>query len=376
MTAPTLQLVDGCLLLDNSTRQNISMCPRFAAYKHIWKREKAGVTAKGCGPGKAIHAALETRYRTCGGKRPTDEQQAAVIDALHKAYGDEQQPDGDDYLNPQRLAEVVNQYRVGCRYEMGKAGKNGIYQFPGYGDEGFEVLAVELPFAVVLGKLTAPPNMIVDHPQAVRVGPVAVIPLIYIGRSDLVVRFQERGETVVVDHKTGRRFDNSTVVHWTVAAGPKGYARCIPQWIAEGIDHLPQAVREAMLPFEPERKRLAAAGVTAINGFMLNQLTIRNVSDLTRCKEAPTSFHRHQVFYDSHVLDEWRADTLNWAASWLRWSAERSWPLNDNRCSSHFGMVCPYYEVCSSPPDQRDLVLSTDLYQDNTWNPLKREEAI
>jgi hypothetical protein len=179
-----------------------------------------------------------------------------------------------------------------------------------------------------------------------------------------------------VDHKTGRRFDNSTVVHWTVAAGPKGYARCIPQWIAEGIDHLPQAVREAMLPFEPERKRLAAAGVTAINGFMLNQLTIRNVSDLTRCKEAPTSFHRHQVFYDSHVLDEWRADTLNWAASWLRWSAERSWPLNDNRCSSHYGCVCPFYEVCSSPPDQRDLVLSTDLYQDNLWSPLKREESV
>jgi hypothetical protein len=359
MSTPTLQLVDGALLLDNSTRQNISMCPRFAAYKHIWKREKAGVTAKGRGPGKAIHAALETRYRACGGKRPTDEQQAAVIDALHKAYGDEQQPDGDDYLNPQRLAEVVNQYRDGCRYEMGKAGKNGVYQFPGYGDEGFEVLAVELPFAVQLDVIVRPRE--------------PLVPLIYIGRSDLVVRFSERGETVVVDHKTGRRFDNSTVVHWTVAAGPKGYARCIPQWIAEGIDHLPQAVREAMLPFEPERKRLAAVGVTAINGFMLNQLTIRNVSDLSRCKEAPTSFHRHQVFYDSHVLDEWRADTLNWAASWLRWSAERSWPLNDNRCSSHYGMICPYYECCSSPPDQRDLVLSTDLYQDNTWNPLKRD---
>jgi hypothetical protein len=370
MTTPTLQLVDGCLLLDNSTRQNISMCPRFAAYKHIWKREKAGVTAKGRGPGKAIHAALETRYRTCGGKRPTDEQQAAVIDALHKAYGDEQQPEGDDYLNPQRLAEVVTQYRDGCRYEMGKAGKNGIYQFPGYGDEGFEVLAVELPFAVKLGEIVG------AYPGIKAFETWTHIPLIYIGRSDLVVRFQERGETVVVDHKTGRRFDNSTVVHWTVAAGPKGYARCIPQWIAEGIDHLPQAVREAMLPFEPERKRLAAAGVTAINGFMLNQLTIRNVSDLTRCKEAPTSFHRHQVFYDSHVLDEWRADTLNWAASWLRWSAERSWPLNDNRCSSHYGCVCPFYEVCSSPPDQRDLVLSTDLYQDNLWSPLKREESV
>ena len=351
-------LTDGCLILDNSSLALIKSCPTMGRYKLLERRERASATAKGRGPGKALHAALETRYRRCGAACPTDEQQAAIEAMLAAALASEPQPDADDYLNATRLTEVMRQYRDGCVYSMGPDGRNGRYEHAGYRDESFEVLWVELPFAVRLGD--------------VQLGDMRV-PVIYIGRSDLGV-LSSRGELLVVDHKSMRRWESSTIVHWSMAPGPKGYAACIGQWVRDGIAGLPHVVQTAMLGYEPVRQRLAAAGVgeRPFNGFMLNAMVIRNVSDLRRCKEPPTAFHRHLVFYEEHVLAEWRTNTLDWCRSWLEWTARGAWPMNEDHCSSHFGMTCPYYDCCSLPPGQRAIMLATDAYTDTTWSPLNR----
>lgn len=354
-TPPLLQpyLTDGCLVLDNSAAAIIKTCATMARYKLLDKRERAGVVAKGRGPGKAIHAGLETRYKLAGGKCPDEEQQSKIQQAVALAFGGETQPEGDEYLNQARLAEVMEMYRDGVRYEMGKDGKNGIYQFDGYADEAFDVLWVELGFAVRLGEVDS-------------------VPVIYMGRSDLGVRYRERGEVVVMDHKVGRRFDSSTIVQWSTAAGPKGYASCIPQWVAEGIEGLPLAIQKQLATYEPLRQQLAKQLPATINGFCLNAITIRPSTELARCKQPPTQFNRHLVYYNQGVLDEWRADCLEWCRTWLDWCKRGKWPMNTSHCGSFFGLSCPYLDVCNSPVEQRQLVLSTDLYQNTTWHPLDR----
>lgn len=369
-------LVDGCLVIDNSSMALVKACPTLARYKLIERRERAGAVAKGRAPGKAIHSGLETRYRLCGGARPTDQQQAQVQAAVAAAMAGSNEAgeaaEGDEYLSAARLADVMRCYRDGLRVEMGKDGKNGVYDFPGYGDEPFEVLWVEVAFAVRLGEVAVS----LGHgtiPQAIE----QHVPIIYIGRSDLGVRMRERGELLVCDHKSMRRWSNDTIVHWNMAAGPKGYAACIPQWVREGIGGLPAGVQVAMAPWEAQRQALAAAGVgdARINGFLLNALVMRDVVDLSRVKEPPTAFRRHTVFYQEHVLNEWRADALRWARAWLEWCAAGAWPMNDGACSMQYGRCCQFYDCCTLPPEQRALMLSTDVYKDATWSPLNRDET-
>lgn len=328
----------------------------MAKYKLLDRRERTG-TALPRDAGKAFHKAMETRYREAGSGAPILStlmaMEAAIKDGMAGLEIGE-----DDYLTPTRLAEVIRQYNQGCHYEM-KAG--AVYDFPGYGDEPFDVLGVEVPFAVVLGT--------VSTSQGDDYLPIQVI---YTGRSDLLGRWRERGEVMVFDHKTGRRWDSSTVIQWQTAAGPKGYASCIPQYVREGVDHLPATVREQMRPHEAARLALVGK-LDRVDGFCLNSITIRDSAGDPKWSKLPaTEFHRHLVYYDQAVLDEWRSDTLRWCQTWLEWCASGHWPMNDRHCASFYGRACPYLECCSIPPAQRELVLATDLYMDATWTPLDR----
>jgi PD-(D/E)XK nuclease superfamily len=347
-----LSLIDGCLVIDNSSLDLVRACPTMGRFKLVEKRERASTTAKGRGPGKAFHSALEARYRFYGRSAPTDLN--SLYRVVVEAYEGVQEVPGDEHLTCTAMQDIVKAYCEGVRFEMGKGGKNGIYVFDGYRDEPWQVLGVEVPFAV-------------------RLGAVDDVPVIYIGRSDLVVRTIERQETLIVDHKTGRKWDASKQVHWKMAPGPKGYAYCIPKWIREGIADLPPTIRAAMEAHEGVRLMLADAVVERVHGFMLNSVTIRGTTDLSRCKMPPLEFHREINYYqDEHILDEWLANTLEWCATWLDWCHRGAWPRNEGHCSNHFGHPCPYKDVCLLPPQFRAGALATDEFADVTWSPLNR----
>jgi hypothetical protein len=366
MTTNTNILTDGHLIIDNSSLALVKMCPLMARYKLIDKRERAVTTAKGRGPGKALHSWMETYYE---GVRVGSDVEAVANATLSAAYTDLPLTEGDAYLHLARMQEVTGQYLHGCRYEMGPDGRNGVYEHQGWaGREPWEVLGVEVPFAVRLGNVRSFYGQNDNWPDPVS------IPITYIGRSDLVVRMRERGELMCVDHKTARRWTGADVNHWRRDAGLTGYAACISQWVREGISELPASVQAAMQAHEPLRERLAAAGVgEGLHGFIVNALVIRDVSDLRRCKEPPTAFHRETYYQDTGTLAEWRLNTLRWCEAWLGWCARGEWPENTNNCTRHFGGNCPYYEVDTLPPGkQRQVTLESDLYQDSTWSPIVR----
>lgn len=351
-------LEDGWLIFDNSGLATIKQCPVMGKYKLLDRRERTGATAKGREAGKAIHASLELRYKLVGGHRPDDKVQTMMDELLTECMtAAPGVAAGDEHLTLERLQKTMRMYRDGVRFELGPGGRNGIYKFDGYGEESFDVLWVEVPFAA-------------------RLGDIAGVPVCWIGKSDLGVRMRQRGEVLVCDHKTMRKWDAATITYWNMAAGPKGYARMIPQWVRDGIGGLPASVQSRMAAWEPERERLAAAGVgsTTINGFLLNAIVLREAFDLSRAKQPPTAFHRHMAFYRPDALDEWAADTLRWCKTWLDWCAAGHWPMNDAHCTNHYGMTCSYANVCQLPAGrQREIMLSTDEFTDATWSPLVSE---
>lgn len=353
----TNYLTDGCLVIDNSSLSVVKTCPTMARYKLLKKRVKVVESAKGRGPGKALHYALEQLYRASLGGPVGVEARTAMQAALNESYADLQLAEGDDYLHLGRMTEVLGMYLDGCRFAMGKDGKNGVYQFAGWGSgEPFEVLGVEVPMAV-------------------RLGEVKGVPVIYIGRSDLVVRFRERGEVMCVDHKSARRWTGSDSAHWRRDAGLMGYAACVPQWVSEGIDKLPHGVRTAMEIHEPLREQLSKAGVGGrpLAGYMVNAIVMRDSTDLTRCKEPPTAFHRELYYHDDTALAGWRENTLAWCEMWLERCEKGMWPENTTNCTRFFGGMCSYLDVCSLPPGQRAIMLETDAYEDSTWSPIARD---
>jgi hypothetical protein len=49
--------------------------------------------------------------------------------------------------------------------------------------------------------------------------------------------------------------------------------------------------------------------------------------------------------------------------------------MNTGGCANFYGRACPFLQVCALPPEQRLLMLSTDLFADATPGPLDQPEA-
>lgn len=363
------------VILDNSHLSVLKACSTMARYTYLDRRVRAG-TAIARDAGKALHGALEARYKLDGSHDPSPATKAMMETMLVDAYTDLQLAD-DDYLTLGRMKQVVAAYNEGCRFEMGVGGKNGIYEHAGYRDEPFEVLAVEMPFAVELGTVECDSRTPQGCEEGVdpRFGYMPRVRVIYTGRTDLLVRWHDPERHVVIDHKKLSEWLPRTQMTWKVAAGPKGYAHCIPQYLREGIAHLPAEVQEALAPQEELREQLASQ-VKRVDGFCLNGAVVRREPEsLSRVKLPPLQFVREFYYYTNSILAEWRTDALRWAKLWLDMRASGAWTLNDKSCSSFFGRPCPFYQVCQYPPEQRHLALASDEFKDNTWNPLTRDEV-
>lgn len=354
MTQPFQWIADDYICLDNSVLSTIKACPTMARRKFVDKRIRSGSGTKGANPGKAFHKWAESIYQDSSGYEVTSQMAESAKVALAQQYDGLELSEGDQYLNLGRMTQVTDTYLNGCKVEFSGGGK---YEFDGYGrGDVFEALGVEVPFAVDLG-------MVRDRR------------LIYVGRSDIVARMRQGGEDIVVDHKTMRQWRPGSIVGWRMAPGPKGYCVCVPLWVHQGIDHLPEAIRERMLPFEGVRQELKAKGIGDrwLRGFLLNAVVIRTAENLSRCKSAPTEFHREIFYYNTEVLEEWKKDTLVWADSWVRQCDAGEWKMNLDTCGEHYGYPCQYHGVCELPPNQRQIALDGDEFCPNEWHPLSED---
>jgi len=66
------------------------------------------------------------------------------------------------------------------------------------------------------------------------------------------------------------------------------------------------------------------------------------------------------------MLDEWKADVLTLIQNIFAYHANGHFPRHRWNCTNKFGL-CDYYDICSCPREQRDMILNGSLFEENTW---------
>ncbi|SRR6266536_549701 len=310
-TLPPLQLVDDCFFIDNTFLERLTTCPRSLEYSELLRR--IGSAAKpSLTFGSALHLALEQRYRRCGNRKPDLLEESEICLALSDFYRiPENMPPEDDWRNLNWAIEVFKQYNNHYATEPFDLLVN---------DKG-EILT-ELPFVLELHK----------HGD---------IRILFSGRIDLPVLWDK--QTFVIDHKTTSVLGDNFFKDHRVSPQLFGYC----------------------LAFEQITKR-------KVNGFCVNAI---------RSRPAPAKpvggfdrwwsegFGRHKEYIFPHQIEEWRHNTIALIEEFF-WHYERAFmPQKKKWCVGKYG-ECQYYGVCDLPPDQRPVLLSSNLFTDNTWTPL------
>jgi len=318
MTLPPLPLIDGCLLIDNSTLETLTTCPRAMQYSKLHKRTLAGTRAS-LNFGSAIHNALEYRYKTCKNTAPTDtqwqEQGKVIEDFFTKNPAVE-----DDYRTSSWAVDLVKKY-------------NQIYSV-----EPFNVLVdakgdtlCELSFILDL----------FDHPLD-RLG-IGTVPVKYIGRIDLPVQWD--GGIWILDHKTTSMLGAQYFEAATMSAQQLGYV-----WA-----------------FQELTKQKC-------QGFVINAIRVKQPP--AKPKEGldswwRESFQRQRFHVQEEQLVEWKANTIALVKEFFYHYEQGMFPQKTAWCVGKYGK-CQYFDVCSLPQGNRETMLTSTIFQDNTWSPLKQ----
>lgn len=359
---PQLELLSGdTLVVSPSQLELIKTCPAMWKWKHIHRRVRTGPSAARDG-GKAFDDAMNVRYRQAGAQAVGEPLQALMETSIDTGFAGLDLP-LEEYRSATRYKEVVRLYNEHYREEL------------------FDVLGVQVPFAVPLGVLAMPAYFWRHYHKACphewlptdgrgadpcrlcgarRVTdehiywPDAPVHVVLHGILDLMVQMRDTREVLISDTKTMNDWKPSKLVEWENASQPKAYA-----W---GMQELARRHPEVGLP-------------TQVNGFLLNAVVIRppykSENRKPGAKDLPrTEFHRHRFYFTQARLEEWRLDTLAWVEMALGWVARDHFPQNEKHCAMHYGKPCGYLDVCSVPATQRELVLGSDMYGPYERGPL------
>jgi hypothetical protein len=308
---PPLPLVDGCLFFDNSTLEKLTTCMRSVEYYKLRNRVKAD-SKPSLRFGSAIHEALQERYSNPDYIPGVSEEM--VFAKLRGVF--ETQP---------------------CEDEGWRNKDTGITTLKNYlkqdDDGGFETLhhpvtgqpLVELPFAVPIASY--------PHPTE----PGKKIILVWMGKIDRAVKQVSSGQVFVWDHKTTSMLGPSFMDAQAVSDQFLGYMFGLEQTI--GI--------------RPQ-------------GYIINAICTRAPSKTGKQNE----FQRQTFYKPWEVVDEWRTNTIHLLQRFFDSYARGYFPKETSWCLGKFGK-CPYYDVCEMPPQNRLEILSSNMYADNIWTPLK-----
>lgn len=154
------------------------------------------------------------------------------------------------------------------------------------------------------------------------------------------------GEHWLVDHKTTSILSGDFFDGFEIAMQPVGYVA---------------AARAAFPDLD-------------IQGFMVNVLACRKpVSAVTASgkKSTAKAFEPHRRFYryDTWKETEFRTDALALIEEFIANLTSNYFPRKTQWCIGKYGK-CPFFEVCSLPPEQRMMMLESGTYQENTWKPV------
>ena len=321
MSLLPLPLTGGALVMDNSTAEHFTTCPRSGQYYFIDKRELSGRKAA-LHFGGAIHKALEYRYKS-GSIDLTQSILEGMVEKVRVAYT-EWSPENDDYRSFDYAVRALLHYQR-------------IYPF-----EDFQIAdlnghpAVEIPFAVSLGEI--PVNATITTRETtsglVETKYHTLLPVVWKGKKDMIVR--REGPLYPLDHKTTSMGGPSYWSEFDLSHQVHGYS-----WAAEDLFH------------------------EAVAGFIINGLVCRKPSKTG----VPFEFERKTVMIHRENLEEWHRDTMHILATVIQMYLTGYFPKHTKWCNGKYG-PCKYRDVCTSLPSNREMVLASSLFQNVTWDPL------
>lgn len=318
---PPLPLVDGCLFIDNSFLELLQTCPRSLLFNRLVRRV-ASAEKPSLSFGSAGHLVWEHRYRHCKNQTPTEEDENNQADILQKFFNENPPPE-DDFRNLNWAEEcLVKQYNKHYQVEP----------FNVLEDEKGQPM-VEMSFALPLFEYK---SEFFGFP----------VPIIYTGRIDLPVLWD--GKLIIIDHKTTSLLGDTFWYDHKVSPQQIGYC-----WA-----------------FQELTKR-------SVSGFCINAVRVRPMPANPKGGVAAwwdESLQRYKEYIQPWQLVEWKTNTIALIEEFF-WHYQRGlFPAKKKWCCGKYGR-CPYYDVCDLPPEDRGVMLSSTLFQENNWSPLKQPTA-
>lgn len=324
---------DYILELDWSSSEPMLTCDRAAEYRLVHSRStpaKAPLTY-----GAALHNALEHYYHERHEFGPAIAQMpTSIAAALQTAEAEfvKLPSDVGEWRTYDRLVETFTAY---VRH---------------YADEDFAVLdyggapMIERSFRCELGVIDV--NTFLPYPRKLLVvdPPLDTAPhfrvgklhIVWTGIIDLVI--SQAGQTRVVDHKTTSIAGDGFYDSFELSQQFIGY-----QWATEKL-----------LGFQ-------------LDGALLNAIIGRKPTE--KGKGKTLEFARRHYNYPRHRIDEWPLSIMAIIEDFVHHLTQGFFPVKTQWCQGKYGQ-CPFFKVCTAPPEHRQALLYSDLFTANTWNPL------
>lgn len=361
---PTRKLLhwqaDGSLLfrVDWSSIESLLGCNRSAQYKLIHSRQ--GGSRSALTFGAAIHAGLEVWYRNkdkIGQSIPIPAEQETYevltrealltrcYSAIESTFTESPPSLFPDYRTSDYAVQSFHSYINHYKDEV----------LTPYVHEGKPL--VEFSFAYPLGKVELPVDMFGYWPpfgtltndkdkekEAYLHGGTIPVRIEWTGIIDMLA--EVNGSLYVVDHKTTSIISQDFFDGFEIAMQPTGYFSAM----------------KAAFPDLP------------IKGFLANVLACRKpVAAVTKSGKPTTSkpfeaFRRQYHYSDWHV-QEFKQDALALVEELFANVTNQFFPKKTQWCVGKYGK-CPYFDVCSLPPESRLSMLQSDNYINNTWKPV------
>lgn len=339
---PPIRLLDGdTFLIDNSTLETFTTCPRALFYSLLLRKRTSGDRVP-LRFGGIVHKVLEERYHhaeASTGYAQTDTITAQMLAVAEREFLTFTPPE-DDFRNLNCVSSLIERYADTYPFEnftivQSSAGR-----------------AIEVPFAVPVGNVPVDDTLWVQHCTRSPDGDIVPqgepewlylrsVKVLLIGKIDLIYR--SSGGLYILDHKTSSISTN--MAEFELAQQFYGYSYAAEHLIGEPVV-----------------------------GFVINRMVCRKP---TRTGEAFVLERR--VFPTQRgLLAEWQSDILTMVSGLFRYAATESFPKHTTWCVGKFG-ACQFHKVCSlgDVPDalspQRRMMLDSGEYVTNDWSPLKKE---
>lgn len=346
---------DYILHIDHSSLENFNNCARRAEYSLVQRRQPVRNTSA-LSFGTAIHKALETSLRVDAIDRNSELVTSKQSSDILEHFSSNPVP-MDEWRTADRALDIMARYRKQFEHDV------------------FDVLEindrpmVEVPFALPLGTVEIDDE--VDYAANIVLGKEVAdtikeydktfycrtIHVLWTGRIDAIIVMD--GKIWVMDHKTTSMGGDTFLKQFQLSAQTVGYT-----WAAqELLEQLP--FKDWQMHYEKLRGPDNIDTTPVVSGLLLNGIISRKPSRTGTAVE----FLRQRFLYDSYMLDEWKHNTLTLVSDFLTHLQRGFFPMQTTWCIGKYG-VCPYFDVCNLPPQQRPVLLNSNLYEDITWSPL------